>query len=222
MTSESRWRLAPGVHAAVESGNLVLLDEGRDAYFCLPGAGADLLPGPVGRELGQLPRPVLEELDAAGLARQGPGAPPEGPVVIRPAADLAGLAPGPVRLADGAALALAYLTLAPSFHRRPFAQVLAHARRRRARRGSGAGMSEALARRAALFNALLPWSPIQGACLLQAALLLQYLDRSGLTADWVFGVRTWPFSAHCWVQAGDTVLNDTVERVAPYRAILKV
>jgi hypothetical protein len=53
-------------------------------------------------------------------------------------------------------------------------------------------------------------------------LLLEFLAARGLAADWVFGVRTWPFSAHCWVQAGGIVLNDTVERVAPYRQILRV
>ena len=41
-------------------------------------------------------------------------------------------------------------------------------------------------------------------------------------AVWVFGVRTWPFSAHCWLQIGDAVLDDDPERVGIYPPILAV
>ena len=98
-----------------------------------------------------------------------------------------------------------------------------HGRRRRQLLAGDRGeLAETLLAQARLFNAVLPWSPVQGACLFQATLLLEFLAARGLAADWVFGVRTWPFSAHCWVQAGGAVLNDTVERVAPYRQILRV
>ena len=51
-------------------------------------------------------------------------------------------------------------------------------------------------------------------------MLVSYLRRCGLRADWVFAVRLWPFAAHCWVQCGDLCLNDDVERLAPYTPIL--
>ena len=52
--------------------------------------------------------------------------------------------------------------------------------------------------------------------------LLEYLARYGIYADWVFGVQTRPFAAHCWVQHGDIVFNDTVEHVSGYTPIMVV
>ena len=63
------------------------------------------------------------------------------------------------------------------------------------------------------------WLPIEGECLVRSALLMAFLGRRGLTADWVFGVRLWPFAAHCWVQIGDVCLNDDIERLWPYTPI---
>ena len=71
-----------------------------------------------------------------------------------------------------------------------------------------------------MFRTLWPWSPVQGACLFQALVLRLFVRRGGAACDWVFGVRTWPFSAHCWLQSGDLVLNDLAERVGAYRPIL--
>jgi hypothetical protein len=35
-------------------------------------------------------------------------------------------------------------------------------------------------------------------------------------------VQTRPFAAHCWVQHGDIVCNDTVEHVSGYTPIMVV
>jgi hypothetical protein len=40
--------------------------------------------------------------------------------------------------------------------------------------------------------------------------------------DWVFGVNADPFEAHCWVQAGNVVLNDTVAWVSGFTPIMVV
>lgn len=52
--------------------------------------------------------------------------------------------------------------------------------------------------------------PIEPVCLLDSLSLLQFLSRRGLSANIVFGVTPEPFAAHCWVQAGDMVLNETL------------
>jgi len=52
--------------------------------------------------------------------------------------------------------------------------------------------------------------PIEPTCLLDSLSLLQFLSRRGLSANIVFGVTSEPFAAHCWVQAGDIVLNETL------------
>jgi len=52
--------------------------------------------------------------------------------------------------------------------------------------------------------------PIEPICLLDSLSLLRFLSRRGLPANIVFGVTSDPFAAHCWVQAGDMVLNETL------------
>jgi len=52
--------------------------------------------------------------------------------------------------------------------------------------------------------------PIEPVCLLDSLSLLRFLSRRGIPANIVFGVMPEPFAAHCWVQAGDIVLNETL------------
>lgn len=222
MPSLSGVRLLADVYAAGEGPDLVLLDAGRDAYFCLPGAATGLTGDLAAGDLSGIAQELADELVGAGLAQRAAGNLRTALRFIGPARDLMS---GPAtRPSAGETLgfAMALAGLAFSFHGRPIAQVLAHAVRRRRGRAAPDAISEDLARRCRVFKALLPWSPVQGACLLQAALLLEFLAQAGLTADWVFGVRIWPFSAHCWLQAGDCVLNDSAERVGAYRPLLKV
>lgn len=64
--------------------------------------------------------------------------------------------------------------------------------------------------------------PIPSICLPDSLALLDLLARRGLAADLVFGVKLNPFAAHCWVQANDVVLNDTVKSVRRHTEILVV
>jgi hypothetical protein len=59
-------------------------------------------------------------------------------------------------------------------------------------------------------------------CLYDSLALLEFLARYGIYPDWVFGVQTRPFAAHCWVQHGDVVFNDMVEHVRGYTPIMVV
>lgn len=52
--------------------------------------------------------------------------------------------------------------------------------------------------------------PIDPCCLPDSLLLVRFLARRGIDSRIVFGVTREPFAAHCWVQAGELVLNDTV------------
>ncbi|WP_158918681.1 lasso peptide biosynthesis B2 protein [Caulobacter sp. S45] len=80
--------------------------------------------------------------------------------------------------------------------------------------------SSALIDSVAMFLQIYPWIPFQGACLFRSLMLLLYLRRQGHDAMWVFGVRTWPFLAHCWLQVGDVVLNDHAEGLVSFYPIL--
>lgn len=54
------------------------------------------------------------------------------------------------------------------------------------------------------------YTPVENRCLLDSLAMVKFLARRKLHASIVFGVTSDPFSAHCWVQAGDLVLNETV------------
>ncbi|HWQ85386.1 lasso peptide biosynthesis B2 protein [Brevundimonas sp.] len=71
-------------------------------------------------------------------------------------------------------------------------------------------------------QAALPWIPFEGECLQRAFQIRRVLARRGIHPDWVFGVRTWPFAAHCWLQIGDLVIADTLDRVNRYTPIMVV
>lgn len=60
------------------------------------------------------------------------------------------------------------------------------------------------------------------ACLLESLSLLHVLGRYGIHAHWVFGVRTEPFFAHCWLQKHDCVLSDSLDRVWQFTPIMVV
>ncbi|SEJ92117.1 Transglutaminase-like superfamily protein [Sphingobium sp. AP50] len=57
-------------------------------------------------------------------------------------------------------------------------------------------------------------------CLAHSIALRWRLEREGHGAALVFGVRLFPFQAHCWLQRGVTVLNDHHEHVAQYTPVL--
>src|SRR3546814_14050631 len=50
-------------------------------------------------------------------------------------------------------------------------------------------------------------------CLVRGIAMKRMLAQRGCDARLVFGV-TMPFSAHCWVQAGDVVLTDKIGRAS--------
>lgn len=52
--------------------------------------------------------------------------------------------------------------------------------------------------------------PVEMVCLLDSLSMVRFLANRGLHANIVFGVACDPFSAHCWVQTKNWVLNDTV------------
>lgn len=57
-------------------------------------------------------------------------------------------------------------------------------------------------------------------CLVRSIALAKYCRRLGLKPDLILGVKLNPFTAHCWVQVGSLVLNDTLDRVRAFTPIL--
>lgn len=62
----------------------------------------------------------------------------------------------------------------------------------------------------------------KNACLLESLALINFLASAGVFPNWVFAVQPEPFAAHCWVQVGQTVLNDPLDCVKDLVPIMVV
>ena len=197
--------------------DLVFLDSRRDEYSCVARGGAVELKALLKRGAQVTPTALLAELEAQDLVRRDPASP--GLITLRralPQADYHQLAAGelPIRLQTIAALlAAGAIGL--------WTRRLARTRRwlTRSRGAPGGAPTTRIATLALLFDRLRPWLPRSGSCLANSIMLLAFLRRHGIEADWVFGVRTFPFEAHCWVECDGVVLNDAAEHVAWFTPI---
>lgn len=74
----------------------------------------------------------------------------------------------------------------------------------------------------AIFQALRPYYPRPYLCLFDSLALIHFLARFGVFPQWVYGVKLEPWGAHCWVQAGDRIVNDIVDNVNGYTPIMSI
>lgn len=208
--------LARDVHAAQVADDLVFLDVASDAYFCLGGAAEVIALRPEGGVEVDRDQTAGQLLEAGLLSHVA--APARTPPPPRPTASVRLDRPAsPPSLQTSLTALSVTLSVARSFTRRSFAELVAGPRPVEAAwREPSADLIEAVG----TFERLRPWLPLEGECLLRSYHLRAFLRTHGLDAIWVFGVRTWPFGAHCWLQAGRTVLDDDLERLAAYQPIL--
>lgn len=210
--------LSPTVHLVKIGDDVVVLDTRNKAYFCLAAAAGDVRVEPDGVVFEDVA--LAEEFEQAGLlAGEAPG--PASPMVLKPERDLGLQVASRVRLRDAAVILGAWATMVFSYHLVRFDRVVATARRGR-RAEAAAVLDEEVKALVAAFERMLPWLPFQGVCLYRSFLLLRILRWRGHDARWVFGVRTWPFHAHCWLQVGDAALDDTADRLQGLTPIMVV
>ncbi|WP_271145909.1 lasso peptide biosynthesis B2 protein [Brevundimonas sp. NIBR10] len=210
---------AAHIHLARIGADIVVLDTAGDAYTCLVG-GAEHLQLLTDGRIRMTQNGVLEDLTAAGWVDPSAAAATRErrrfQTPIRSLnAEPSGFA---LRLLP---LGLQMLATTTWMHEQPLSEILDAARRLRPadRKPDGAITVD---RTIGAFETVRPWLPGQGLCLQRAFSLLSCLARRGVPVDWVFGVRTWPFAAHCWLQQGDTVLADDLDRVLGFTPILIV
>lgn len=237
-----QFALADHVFVCVQGGHVVFLDVRKDRYFALDAAKtanlAALVPGWPVREPGSaqdtpglaaLPSNALELLVQRGLLLAG------GRVAGKAATPVVAMSPeseitsdeddAPVKqsCAGIAAFVRSAVLASAMLKFRSFERVVQRARRRRARAGARADhLDPEQARRAiALFTSLRPFFfSGKDECLFEAFALGEFLARYAVFPSWVFGVQARPFAAHCWLQHGGIVLNDTVEHVTRYTPIM--
>lgn len=207
--------LSPSTHLVKIGQDVVILDARANAYYCLPAAASVVDVGPDGVRFGDTD--LQAQFDEAGFLAATP--PPRRPLSPMPDRDLGADPDAPVPLADLALILAAWLTMLVSYHRADFARLT------QSDEVPGALVAEpsnAVRRLVAAFERVLPWLPFQGVCLYRSFLLRRVLRWRGHRVRWVFGVRTWPFLAHCWLQAGDVVLDDAAERLVAFSPIMEL
>lgn len=203
---------APAIFMTKVYEDIVVLDLKADRYECLVEAAAWLCVRDDGR-LTLLDEGMARQLIETGLATDRP--PPGRPVLTPPgrALDDSLAVCRPEILRAG----LVMLTAALAFRSRSLQDLTASPPPVPSpRRFDEDRLTEVVcAARAAA-----PHIPLEGECLQRAYRLRRLLWREGFRPQWVFGVRTWPFGAHCWLQIGDLVVGDTLDRVRFYTPIM--
>jgi hypothetical protein len=205
--------------------DLVFLDVGSDRYFRLPSSMEKTLAGYLQGDTtatadiaGLIERRILVERAASGTGSQ---------LSIPPAARSAMEAPTAPRHPRAAEL-LEVLSLILRMHLAlkhvPLKRVLDGLVARRHARcthsaPAAASTERELADAASVYRQARLFVPVDMRCLPDSLALARFLSRRRLHANVVFGVALDPFSAHCWVQAGDLALNDTVGNVHAHTPI---
>lgn len=217
--------LRKGVSFCETSGRLVFLDVPNDRYVCLESEADRALRRLAGGEsLTREDEAVLADLVADGLL----AAAPEG---ARPQA--CSPPPEPERsLMDedlpvgSAAVAHALWRLARStlaLKVLPLRAMIESTTQRKAQLGCDAEPFASMAAEVAgaFKRSALIAAPLDRCLPRSFATAHALLDRK-LRPDLVFGVRLHPFGAHCWVQHGRTLVNETLDQVRNFTPILVV
>lgn len=206
--------LRPDVHAALVGDDVVLLDVAADDYLCLPGLAAAWGDGvaPDG-EIAEAD--LARRLAAAGLAGAGTTSRRVRAPLKPPTVSACDHPSRPLSPFEIAALAAVMGDVLIDYRGRSLAHILRCARRRP---GAGASRAEIL-RLSAAFARAVVWLPLPAKCLVRSFALLRFLQRCGQDAAWCFGVRTWPFAAHCWLQFEEVALDDHADSLRAYTPI---
>ena len=244
MTQVPRFYLTPNTFLCLHGDYCVFLDLRQDEYFCLPRmatsgfgdfvSGWPLLSGTGAKDQSAQDADIearLQELEAAGLlttcCNDGKEAAPVS--VQRPERSLhdeQGDASGkkPLRPGDVAGFLTACGRAAFRLRWRSIEDIVRAVERRKMKhgeKGKKAGLP-IVAEITSRFDRLRPWFPRKYLCLFDSLALIEFLARHNEFPTWVFGVQTEPFRAHCWVQQGEAVLNDRLDRVRSFTPIMAI
>ena len=202
---------SPHVRVADVDNDLILLDLPDDSYFCLSGEEADEVILALRGDEQDPESPVIAELLDAGLLRAVDDLIPS--FLERPMPE-DGMPPRGSTLAS---VTLLPAILAGLIHYQLRRKALL---RRPVRTATRKTLDDAeVIRLVRRFRQLRIFIPRGGRCFVQSWLLVRLLRKRGIAAEWIFGVRTYPFEAHCWVEWRGRVLNDWADHVRWYEPI---
>lgn len=203
---------APGIHFAALHEDIVVLDVQADRYSCLP-AASDWLRLEQDGSIAINDSDAAAELVEAGLAVEER---PQPSGRRPPSALREDNRDGAARRLPSLSILFELFGVRQAFGNRSFADLVQTSLPRN--RATPDEVETVML----AYAAAAPWCPGEGECLQRTFELRYLLARRGIDATWVFGVRTWPFAAHCWLQVDDMVVGDTLARVQRYTPILAV
>ena len=213
--------LPPHVHAVRVDDDIVFLDVAADSYLCWSDADNLALSGDR-RRLTICDQSTLAELEAAGLVSGEEGLQIPSHIPPDAVADLWPDRNSPASRGDAWDFLQASCDAALIYPHRTFADLVAFGAARGPNASPDNQPGSKMLSLVEGFHRWANWTPAPAKCLIRSFMLLRHLRRHGLDARWVFAVRTWPFEAHCWLQAGATVLDDALDRLVAYHPILAV
>ena len=206
--------LPPHIHAARSGDDVVFFDARDGRYHLMAGLGRIAAMNAFTNVVDLDDAAAVETLEDAGLVVRAPTparilAPPT------PVSSALTGSTGPTTKTRRA-IARAYIETAVLYPRRSLPFLLAHAR--------GPARTDQADRTLELAHGFDRWSPLAadpgGCACSRCFMLMRLLSRAGAPdLQWIFGVRTWPFHAHCWVQQGAVVLSDYPEALVRYTPI---
>lgn len=217
---KGRYRLTDGVGVTAFDGFVFVLDVRNDRYCRIGGDGAAVLSSlQAGGTIANEARSIAM-LEAKGLITREP-APVSGPwiapgVMPRPSTSLLETSAAPAAtIADIAGMIWGCTATRLHLRVQSLHHILVELPAESARRSTTGlvALAHALDRARRL-------SPFKPRCLPDAITFVRRARRQGHAVHLVFGVKAYPFEAHCWAQTGQTVLTDPVDRVLRFAPIL--
>lgn len=206
---------APGLHLAQVDEDVIILDLARDRYDCLFSAAA-LVRIDARGALFPVDDDARDALVSAGVAERTTSDRRPRPEIIPPRRELT-VDPGPA-FGDICRAAIVLMSATLRFRGRSLSALVQSVP---ALRGTPTDDTERLSQLVGAARIARTWIPFEGECLQRSFLLRAWLASQGIATDWVFGVRTWPFSAHCWLQIGDMLVGERLERADRYTPIMR-
>ncbi|HKX77531.1 MAG TPA: lasso peptide biosynthesis B2 protein [Novosphingobium sp.] len=219
------FRLPSGVHHCMVESRSIFLDLARDRYFALPAdleaAFRQAVESPCDSTIS--PDEVERLIRAGVLEAADEGQMPAHPVpIVAPTADRVSVAyRSKASLMLMVQVVLAQLMASLMVRIVPMGVIARHLERL----NSGEGHDDdvmAADRLAAAFRRASVLIRVEGNCLPRTLAFVWLARRRRCNANLVIGVRINPFSAHCWAQAGDVVLNDRLDRANLFKPILHI
>lgn len=221
------------MHVCESDGHLVLLDLRRDRYVALDpthrAAFHELLTQPTG---------AIPDLDKIGSRMAAEGILTTELALGRSLTQLDTVLPREALLEESLterpqtsirhavnfvrAVAIARMTTKVLSIEQNIARIQRRSRLRLCKKGEPFDLDLARALVASFFRLQPFMLRFKSECLFQSLVFVELFAHYGLFPNWVFGVRTSPFRAHCWVQHEHIVINDVPENVCVYTPIMIV